>query len=172
MTSSIKAQYKWSADELSEALRMHLRYNSASWPIKFIRWLGAFMVFGCFFVILWGKQPILSSMPLAILGGFFLSFNHFIRWQFRRNFRSNPNKDVLITWVLTEEKLYSEGEGFDFNLAWRKVFQVIDSPKGFLIYPQKNLYYWIPTSGFANQAEIECIRQFAKSNAINFKRVS
>lgn len=34
-------------------------------------------------------------------------------------------------------------------------FKVTATPKGILLYPQKNLYYWIPSSAFASPSAYE-----------------
>ncbi len=74
-------------------------------------------------------------------------------------------------WTFTDESLSSEGEGFSYSLAWKKVFKFLDSPKGFLIYPQKLVYYWIPFGGFANESEIDYVRRIAKSQVSSYKKV-
>lgn len=166
----VQAQYVWSADELTRGLKAHMRYNFGL--LKFMRYLGAVMIFFALFAMVWTKEAFLSVLP-PLLGGLFLLFiNRFTCWQFRRKFQKNPNKDSRILWSFSSNNLHSEGDGFNFDLAWRKVFQFVDAPSGFLIYPQKQLYHWVPFTGFKNDSEIDCVRQIAKSQAISYKKVN
>jgi len=173
MTLPIKIQYKWSIDELIDGFKAHVRCSS--WATKFVTpfipFVGGFMVFGFLFVTLSGKQSFLSSVPLAVLGIFLLFSNRIIYWQLRRNFTKNPNKDAQVTWIFTEATIHSEGKGFDSNLSWEKVFLFVDAQKGFLIYPQRGIFYWIPFSSFAEESEMDCVRQLAKSKVISYRKV-
>jgi hypothetical protein len=166
----IKAQYLWSADEVTRGLKAHLRYNSG--PLKFVRYLGGIMIFCALFAMIWNKDTFLSIFPALLLGIFFLVINQITCWQVRRKFQKNPNKDSQILWSFSPENLHSEGDGFNFEMAWRKVFQFVDTPSGFLIYPQKQIYHWVPFTGFKNDSEIDCVRQIAKSQAISYKKAN
>jgi hypothetical protein len=166
----VEAQYKYTAEEVSKGLRMHMRYNFAF--LRFVRIVGWMMLVAAFGSLFFGKVTVASMIPLGVLALFFLLSDRFIDLQFRLKFRQNPNKDALVSWTFSSDSISSEGEGFNFTLAWNKVFTFIDSSKGFLIYPQKQLFYWIPFSGFKNESEIDYVRQTAKSQAITYKKVS
>ena len=166
----IKATYTYSVQEVTEGFKSHVRYNFG--PLKFIPYLGAAIIFCVVFSLFWARQDILSTfLPGILMGAFFLFINPFARCQFRRRFQSNPHKNTQVSWIFSEEKLSSEGDGFNSSLAWKKVFRFLDSPKGFLVYPQKQIFYWIPFSSFKSTSEIDCVRQIAKSQVATYKTV-
>lgn len=175
----VKAQYEWTSEQMSEGLRGHLRNNSGLLMMnqRLNQILGGILFFFGVATLFRGKAVIGSrAFPMVIvtiLLGLGLMFrNRLFVWITELSFRKNPNKDVLVTWTFSPEMISSKGEGFNFTMSWNKVFAFIDSPKGFLIYPQKQIFHWIPFGGFANDSDIDCVRQIAKSQAITYKKVS
>jgi|GEM_PF-6497262 len=169
IASPVRAQYVATTEELAKGVNAHIRQNFA---FKFMRYLGGIMAFCAVFAMIWNKDTFLSVFPMLLLGLFFFFTKQVILWQFRRRFQKYPNKDSQISWSFTQDDLHSQGDGFNFDLAWRKVFQFVDSSDGFLIYPQKQLYYWVPFTAFPNNSEIDCVRQIAKSQVLSYKKVS
>jgi hypothetical protein len=174
----VKAQFEWTSEQMSEGLRVHLRNNSGALKAnqRLNQIVGGILV--CFGVatLFRGIATIGRAFPmvvLTILLGLCLIFrDRLFVWILKLTFRKNPNKDVLVSWTFSPETISSEGEGFNFTMSWSKVFTFVDSPRGFLIYPQKQVFHWIPFSGFQNESEVDCIRQIAKSQVISYKKVS
>jgi hypothetical protein len=163
----VKAHFKLTADEMIRGIKAHSQHTPSMF--RFARYLGGVMIFCAFFE--WYKQDLMTALPLFLIGVFLISINAITQSGIRRRFRKNPNRDSDVSWTFTSEKISSEGDGFDHSMAWKKVFKFVDSSQGFLIYPQKELLYWIPFTGFESQSDIERVREIAKAQAVNYKRV-
>jgi len=161
----VEARYRFSADELIRGLKAHARGPEI---LKFLPYLGWLMILGFFFM--WSKQDFMSAAPLALIGIFFALTKTITYAGVRRRFRTNPQKDVEISWAFSSDRISSSGEGFDQSFAWNKVFKFVEARDGFLIYPQKRIFYWIPFSGFKGEFEIECVRNLAKSQVADYRR--
>ena len=169
MNSFIRAQYNFSYDVLKDGVKLHCRH--ATNLNRFVPHAGTVLILLAFVSAFFGKGPFLAMLPWGFVGVLLLAVGPLILWNFRRQFRLNPNKNGEIIWTFTDENLGSQGEGFNNNMAWRKVFRFVDTDKGFLIYPQKSLFFWIPFAGFQRPSDIEAVRGFAKSRVLNYERI-
>jgi YcxB-like protein len=170
MDFPIKAQYNFCYEVLKYGVKLHCRHGSR-W-IRFVPHAGATLMLLPILAAFFGKGLFLAVFPFAFLGLLLLLIPQFTLWIFRRQFRLNPSKNVEIIWTFTEDGLGSQGEGFNSNMDWRKVFRFVDTEKGFLIYPQKNLFFWIPFVGFTGPNEIEAVRGVAKLKALRYERIA
>lgn len=112
-----------------------------------------------------------SALPNIVLGLSLFCLGPLTAWVVRRRFKDNPCNGVEVTWAFNAEEFNSTGEGFNQMQSWKKVYEFLDTPAGFLIYPQKNLYYWIPFSGFSTHQEFENVRAIAKANVNRYAAV-
>jgi len=170
MNSPIRAHYNFCYEVLKDGVKLHCRHGSRL--SRFVPHAGATLILLPFVAAFFGKRPFLAAFPFTFLGLVLLLIGPFSLWIFRRQFRLNPNKNVEINWTFTDDGLGSEGEGFNSNMDWRKVFRFVDTDKGFLIYPQKRLFFWIPFAGFAGPNEIESVRGVAKLKALRYERIA
>lgn len=173
VTFPIKAQYKFTPEEMIQGLKTHLRYKSGK--LKLRQAVGWIMVVLAVCTLFRGKAALAKAFPiiLMIFVGLLLIFrDQLFALAFKLRFRNSPNKDVLVSWTFSPETISSEGQGYNFSASWTKLRSFIESPKGFLIYSQDQAFHWIPFSGFSNEAEIDSVRQIARSQPIAYKKVS
>jgi hypothetical protein len=161
---SIEARFRFTADHLIRGMKNHARGSGILRAVSYLGWL---MIFG--FFVMWYKQDFMSAVPMALIGLFFLLGKTITYSSARRQFRRNPHKDAEISWYFSPDKISSAGEGFDNSLAWNKVFKFVDTAEGFLIYPQKQLFYWVPFSGFKSESDVEGVRNLVKSKVSDYQ---
>lgn len=181
ISSPVRVQFRYTVEHMSEGLKIHLKYNSGALNLnrRLNKPLGGILVFFGVATLFLGKAALAKVVPILFmillgLGLIFQNrlFNGLLIRVAKLNFRKNPNKNVVVSWTFSREAISSEGEGFNFTLSWNKVFAFLDSPMGFLMYPQEHHFHWMPFSCFANNSDIDCVRQIARSQAITYKKVS
>jgi hypothetical protein len=111
-------------------------------------------------------------LPFGLLGLILLNTAWLAKRTFRYRFGKLPYRDSEVAWVFTDDGLAAHGDGFTESLSWNKIYRLVDTTDGFLIYPQAMMYYWVPFSGFGNNSEVEDVRQVARSKVMTYKRVT
>ena len=52
------------------------------------------------------------------------------------------------------------------DMSWKYFLKVVETNDGFLFYPLKNLFHWIPVTAFASADCMEQLRNLIRKNAI------
>ena len=165
----IQSHSTLSLNEVIPAMRNHFRYHPV---FRVLKPAGLLMMGGFLFSITQGTNAILTMLPFGLLG-LVLIFG--VRWMtvlaFRIQFRRLPLKNSEIHWTFTEEGMSAEGDGFQQSLAWCKFHRLIDTPDGFLLYPQSMIFMRVPFRGFSDETEIGLVRVAARDKVRNYKKV-
>ncbi len=54
-------------------------------------------------------------------------------------------------------------------MQWNVIFESVETPEGILIYPQKNLFYWLPRTAFATESDYTNFRDLIASKTKHSK---
>lgn len=138
---------------------MHMRYRH---PI--------FLLFRYFYLIL---VPI--GVLLLVLGektlGFLciligpLLFMRKVFWQYRliHGSKSSPQAGQELKWTFSEKRIHQESKGHEKTLKWRDFDDRFLSPKGILLYLQKDQYFIVPKSAFSSQEDFEAVSKLCEA---------
>ena len=63
-----------------------------------------------------------------------------------------------------DEKIESQNALVTATLAWKSFFKVVETSDGFLFYPVKNIFYWLPFSAFESSECVAKVRQLIADN--------
>lgn len=75
--------------------------------------------------------------------------------------RTSPRWEKEIRWTFEGDRIRQESEGFQATLRWQDLFEAVLTPKLFLLYPQKQIFYALPRAAFSNEAEVETVARHA-----------
>lgn len=101
---------------------------------------------------------------LAIVVGIYLVFRTpILNYRAIRILRKNPQLNQTIRWTFTEEGLRGESDGSTLSTRWDQLFESASTLDGHLLYPQKDIYYWIPKTGFARSEDHEAFRELLRA---------
>lgn len=75
--------------------------------------------------------------------------------QNRRGIRKSPYYRKAISWQIQEHQLSAETEGATWSVAWDNFYETLTTPDGLLLYPYKNMYYWLPKTAFGSEQDYE-----------------
>jgi hypothetical protein len=155
MDTPITIRFRWTADELVQANRYHLRHVCRP----------AFRIgVHCFFGVLFlggvltifsvgssGRAPISVTLALLSLSVYwFAVLPYEWRWRIRRKFNKRPDRDTEVEWVVTADTLQMRGAHARGETSWQGFSKLVCTPAGFLLYPIDQMFYWVPRHGFAD----------------------
>ena len=92
-------------------------------------------------------------------------------WLHRRKLAKIPTINTEMTWWVDDKGVSARGEGHEFSAAWSTAYAALVTEKGILVYPQKEMFYWIPATAFASPEEWERARNFVTRHAPRCKTV-
>ncbi|MBE9047982.1 YcxB family protein [Pleurocapsales cyanobacterium LEGE 10410] len=81
-------------------------------------------------------------------------------------------ENKLIEWEINNEKIVDRMINlYESTYSWELIRGVVDTPKGFLLYPQQHLFYWLPKSKFSSEEDIAHFAFIAKNNVKNWQQI-
>ncbi len=138
----MKIHYIVTAKSLKEGALIHYRKKIS---FKFLVLLIAFSLIPVFVI----KSPdsILEFIPFFIIIGIF-TFSHQFLFAWRTSKAAFKGKDKELPHLVTTEEtgLHFETPQGSSSTNWNLYVDIIIHQKGILLYPQKNLFYWIPAT--------------------------
>jgi len=169
MDDIIKLQYEWNAREAVSARDAHelLAFRK---PFRIVANIIAFLAMfaGIYRIIVFGW----SLFPMAIFcGGFYWMFlrRYDIAWTFRRRFKKRPDNNKTVKWLISENELHSTVEGIgETTLNWASFSKAVHTPQGFLLYPNEQIYNWLPHHGFIDANDIARLSQIVKTKVVKY----
>jgi hypothetical protein len=169
----ITVSYRWSAEEMLLLQSLHRRHSAQY--LKFRRKiLGAGLVALVLAITTMIQHESLSSVVpclLLVLSGMLLASPFFTRRAVLKMYKQKPDRDMLITYELSEDRLACRTEVGSSNSLWRVIRSVQRIPEGFLIYPTESTIHWLPTRGFHIAADVEQFAQFAQAHLQGFEHI-
>ena len=179
MAKPIRVSYRWSVDEVLMLNNLHMRYSpqlrklarSSRVTAGIFLAIGALcfcaigatpqkgraFAYGCIFILL--GTVIWSKMPMRIL----------MRRVVLRAYTKKPDRDLPITYDISEERLACESEVASSDMLWRAILRVLRTSHGFLIYISDTQIHWLPVHGFENSSEVERLASLAKENVKDYE---
>lgn len=171
MNETIYLKYPWKAQEVIIGAKYHFK-NSYDRKIANI----IYFVLAIFHILL-GLYGLFVSHPssvfLILLGLYFIALSKLQFILFVRNIkRSNyEKKKVEIEWEINRDKIvYRVINLTEFTCSWELIQGVLDTPEGFLLYPKKNRFYWLPKSAFEKEEDIALFAFIAQDKVKNFQQ--
>jgi dipeptide/tripeptide permease len=111
--------------------------------------------FGLAFVL--AGVALLAGVPLLMRRGVL------------KNYAMKPDKDLVVTYELSEDRLVCKSEVASTDLLWRAIQKVLRTPDGFLVYLTDVQIHWLPMRGFQNEADQERFAQLAKAEGEDYR---
>lgn len=132
-------------------------------------WTGAFLLL-IFILGISVPGRIPAHMFIPGIGGIMcIALPFYMRWVAIRSARKLPNLNNTIKWHISESELRNATEGAEARFDWDKITKIQEREKGFLLFPQPNVAFWIPKTGFRSEIDIELFREIAQSKQIEYK---
>lgn len=118
----------------------------------------------------WLLLPSTSSPPfwplfvLALFSVYCLIFARINRWSWARGFSKRPDANLEIEWQFTGDQITMRTDLGTTTVSWKSFFKVVETPEGFLFFPLKKLFHWLPFTAFESPECIDKIRRLIVEN--------
>ena len=160
----------FSTEELLAGFALHQK--------RTVPWLRSVLVVVAVLLILvsiyvWFQDGF-SEAYLFFLGGIlFLSVPFITPIAFKRQMAKHPflNQEMLFYFDVEGFQNKSVDNRFDAKQSWSMVYEAVLTEKGFLLYPQRNLFCWVPETAFATVSEFEETRSLITRHVAKCKTV-
>ncbi len=155
-----------SFDEDSLARGRYWHWHRNRWQIFVSPILGIFVATMAIFLF---QSSSFLALPLVLLAmAFSMIFHYWIQgYKFRRSIRRNPQYRCLIHWNFSQEGIERSSKDFNSRFDWPCIYKSYTTPDGFLLHPQKEIYYWIPREAFSPQSDPSALEEWLAESTTN-----
>ncbi len=121
------------------------RTNPHWWIISFAFGIAG-LVLGLY---LFNKVPHSPAPVVVVLAGLYFILRYWITGlAFRRTLKKHPQFNNTLNWTFNDNGLELQSEHATLKCDWNLYLKTCTVRDGFLLYPQKRMFNWIPRSGF------------------------
>ncbi|MCJ8153174.1 YcxB family protein [Chryseobacterium sp. SSA4.19] len=86
----------------------------------------------------------------------------------KKAFLSNKNIQEMIIYTFTDQKIRTEGETFDADFTWMRLYKVKENKDWFLIYQSVQVMNMVPKKNLTQDQILE-LRNIIKTNNVKAK---
>lgn len=165
MDQPVTIKYRWTADELLQAYRYHFRHTCRPVFRFGLHIIFALMLLAGVFGLLRESERF-SARPIVfvVLGTYWFALRPFERrWMVRRRFSKRSDKDTELEWQVTPDQIQTRSALGRSEFGWQALTKVVRTPTGVMLYPNDQIFHWLPRHGFANDEDFERFVALAKS---------
>lgn len=178
MSEICKAKYRWTREELISAMRHHHQVKLRREIRLLVKIFAVIMLaFIGMLLFVWTVYPANIDPPfwgllfVASVCVYCLIQDKLNAWYWGRGFAKRPDANTEIEWQFSQNELKIETELGKATLRWKGFLKVVETGEGFLFYSVKNIFNWLPFSGFESPECIEQVRTWVQENDIPVRRV-
>jgi YcxB-like protein len=171
MLTICTAKYRWTREELVKAMQHHQRLKIRRGVLLTMKIFSAvLLIFVGLVTAAWFLLPSTSSPPfwallvLALFSLYWLTFDKLNRWYWSRGFSKRPDANVEIEWQFFSDQITMRTDLGTATVTWQGFFKVVETTEGFLFYPLKKLFHWLPFTAFESPECIAKVRQLIGDN--------
>lgn len=167
--TTINASYKWTFDELFTSQQYHVKINGRT--ARWLRYGILAIVFGFIFwlyffnnVLEWRILLLAFFLWLGLLINEVSRHPKTIERSLKKQYTQRKDQNAQIRFTIDSHNIYSITEGFgEGTIPWSDIYQIIETPTGFMIYRNKHVFIWLPFKALHNKKDIQRFRQMAQS---------
>ena len=164
--NACSATSKFDIETMSRGRYWYWRTNTRWWVISLILGIGGVLL-GLYLFI---KIPNSASPVAVTLAGLYFILRYWISGiQFRRLLKKHPQFNNTLNWVFNEDRLKLETEHSSLSADWSLYLKTYTVPDGFLLYPQKGAFNWIPRSAFRSGEDAQVLEDILARKTPNKK---
>jgi hypothetical protein len=82
-----------------------------------------------------------------------------IRWRFNKR----PDRDIEVEWQVVGDTITIRSAIANSEMVWQAFTKVVFTPTGVMLYPNDQMFNWLPRHGFASAEEFDRFVEIAKN---------
>jgi hypothetical protein len=159
------ARYTWTADELIIAQGMHSRH-SLSRPFRYTVIGFLVLIFLAGTIALFHEGPLSPAAGMVIVPLYFAFLRgYYQKWIVKRQFGQRPDKDARLDWSFTSSGiLLVSSNGAKSEVPWSSFSKAVIGSNGTLLYPNAQIFQWLPHHAFDSDATYQEFVNLVRSN--------
>ena len=156
--SEINATSFFDVKTLKLGSAMHMRYRHPVFVM--VRYLYLLLIPIGVILLAFG-DPTFGFLCLMIGP---LLFLRKVFWQYRliHSSKSSPQAGQQLDWTFGKKRIRQESQGYQKDFQWRDFRDRFLTPKGILLYLEKDVYFILPRGSFATQKEFELVSRLCE----------
>ena len=171
MDETIYLKYPWKTEDIVTGYKYHRKSNNLYCILDIV-----YLVVGMVNIILGLYNVFVRSDPSSwssiLFGTFFLFINKINLFFFARNFKKLNYENKPIEWEISQNKIVHRMINLsESTFNWDLIKGILDTPEGFLLYPQQNMFYWLPKREFNNDEDIAYFAFIAQDKVKNWQQI-
>jgi hypothetical protein len=175
MNETIFLKHPWKVEELITGAKYHFKTSLARKIVNIIYFIVATynILFGLYGLLIISSPGAIFSIFLGLLFLFlFLFRNKLTVFFFAQNIKKENCENREVEWEISQDKIvYRIINLAESTFSWELIQGVLDTPKGFLLYPQKNTFYWLPKAAFEKEEDIALFAFIAQEKVKAFQQI-
>ena len=163
MAEVCTAKFRWTREEYIRAMQEHQRQKLRRPILLTIQIFSAILLLVVVAIVLasvflpsTSRPPILGVIILVLFSLYWLTFERFNPWYWSRGFSKRPDANIEIEWHFSKTGITMQSSLGTGNVTWNSFVKIVETRDGFLFYPLKKLFHWLPFAAFESP---ECIAQ-------------
>ena len=179
MDSPITVSYRWSADEMVLVNRLHMRYSAQGRKLNRSCRSGG-ILFVCIGILCLCAVGVTTQKTRAIEYGLALvsmgavllvGVPRVLRRATLKAYAKRADRDLLVTYELSEEGLTCKNDVASTDLQWRGVLKAVRTVDGFLLYVSDIQIHWLPARSFRDPADANRFAELLKGKVKDYEEV-
>jgi hypothetical protein len=167
----IVARYHWTADALIAARRWHYRHSMRPFFRATILAMSCFALLAGVCMVATGEFA--EGMMVAGFGSLMLLGRATSTpWFVQRQFRQRTDQDDEFVWQFTRENIQINTSHSRTECDWSAFQKIVKTPDGYLIYPNPQIFHWLPREAFASDVEFARLSQLAEEHGVRVLDIS
>lgn len=172
MSDICKASFRWTREELGRGRLHHLRTRLRRRFRLLLKVASGFLLALLSTILIAdflfpSGYPltywVLLAFPACIWG---LMFERVNAWYWGRGFAKRREANIQIDLQFSSVGMMAHSELAESTIKWKFFLRVVETSEGFLFYPHKNLFYWLPFSAFEKPDCVERVRDLVREHDI------
>ncbi len=164
----VAARYTWDLKTLERGFSIHFRTQSSQTLGLAAGFL--LILFGLV-ELLTAEEPLVDGIPPLTVGLLLLLITRPILYRrFRRSVCRAPMYGGEVTWTFDSQRAAFASRGSVAEFPWENLYSVTMSPEGFLLYPTRSSFHWIPAKAFATERDLETVRSFIVESGVRRRK--
>jgi len=172
MDKAIYIKHLWQTKDLVQAYKDHKKSS------KYF-WLSRLIVFGLGIInLLFGLFGLFSELSnkfaifQIVIGLLLLMGEVMSNWFYQYRCKKIDYENRQVEWEVREDKIvYRMINLSESTFSWELIKGILETDQGFLLYPQKHLFYFIPKTGFQQPEDIAHFVFIAQDQVKNFQQI-